>query len=85
MADRVVYSVPQQMAGAYCDSAEKYSKLYQSSVADPESFWAKIALNFHWKEPWTKVCRFLARNNVFVRLLGETISCCGLRKPSGDL
>lgn len=47
--------MPKHMAGAYCDSREKYDQLYRSSINDPEEFWAKIAKSFFWKQPWSKV------------------------------
>ncbi|MCL6258530.1 acetate--CoA ligase [Aquiflexum sp. TKW24L] len=31
---------------------------YQKSVAEPESFWARIADSFHWKKRWDKVLKW---------------------------
>ncbi|WP_420236517.1 acetate--CoA ligase [Telmatobacter bradus] len=40
---------------AYIHSLEEYETLYRASIADPEKFWAGIATELHWFEPWTKV------------------------------
>jgi acetyl-CoA synthetase len=34
---------------------EEYTKAYEKSVADPETFWAEIASEFTWKSRWNKV------------------------------
>jgi acetyl-CoA synthetase len=34
---------------------EEYQKAYEQSIQDPEGFWAAIAMNFHWQQPWNKV------------------------------
>ncbi|MFK7954348.1 MAG: acetate--CoA ligase [Ekhidna sp.] len=36
-------------------SLSEYTKAYDRSVEDPESFWSKIAEGFHWKKKWDKV------------------------------
>ncbi len=36
-------------------SKEEYDKLCARAAADPEGFWADIARELHWFEPWTKV------------------------------
>jgi acetyl-CoA synthetase len=30
-----------------------YESLYQSSLADPDTFWGNLASSFTWKDPWT--------------------------------
>ncbi|CEG01033.1 AMP-dependent synthetase/ligase [Ostreococcus tauri] len=35
-----------------CCSREQYDALYRESVEDPQNFWAKVAREFHWEEPW---------------------------------
>ena len=42
-------------AKAHIKSLEEYEALYQESIADPEKFWAGVASELHWFEPWTKV------------------------------
>jgi acetyl-CoA synthetase len=36
-------------------SIEDYNTAYAESVRNPESFWADIASNFHWKKKWDEV------------------------------
>ena len=36
-------------------SKEEYDKLCARAAADPEAFWADIARELHWFEPWNKV------------------------------
>ena len=40
---------------AYVRSEEEYKKLYEESIKDPESFWAKKAEELHWFKPWDTV------------------------------
>jgi acetyl-CoA synthetase len=40
---------------AHVQSLAEYEALYQRSIADPEAFWAEVAKDLHWFEPWTKV------------------------------
>jgi acetyl-CoA synthetase len=51
-----VFAVPENFAmQAHVKSLAEYEDLYARSVADPEAFWASIAKELHWFEPWTKV------------------------------
>lgn len=34
---------------------EEYQEKYRLSIEQPENFWGKIAADFHWRRPWTKV------------------------------
>ncbi len=36
-------------------SFEDYEKQYQQSVSNPETFWADVAGDFHWRKKWNKV------------------------------
>ena len=36
-------------------SLEDYHKVYNSSVENPEAFWAEIARSFVWQKPFTEV------------------------------
>ena len=40
---------------AHIHSKEEYDKICARAAADPEGFWADIARELHWFEPWTKV------------------------------
>jgi len=51
-----VFPVPEDFARqAHVKSLAEYEELYARSVADPEAFWASVAKELHWFEPWTKV------------------------------
>jgi acetyl-CoA synthetase len=51
-----VFPVPEAFAqNAHVKSLAEYEEMYQRSIADPEAFWAGIAQELHWFEPWTKV------------------------------
>ncbi len=50
-----LFPVPESWKkSAYCDN-EKYLKMYEQSVKDPEGFWGEQAKRITWFEPWTKV------------------------------
>jgi acetyl-CoA synthetase len=40
---------------AIIGSKEEYDKICARAAADPDAFWADIARELHWFEPWTKV------------------------------
>ena len=46
---------PEFSKNAHISSKESYDKLCARAAADPEGFWADIARELHWFEPWTKV------------------------------
>jgi acetyl-CoA synthetase len=51
-----VFPVPEAFAEeAHVKSLAEYEEMYERSIADPEAFWAGIAKELHWFEPWTKV------------------------------
>ena len=43
---------------AHVSSLEKYKDIYDSSVKDPDDFWAGIAKRITWYKPWEKVRDF---------------------------
>ncbi len=50
-----LFPVPESWKkSAYCDN-ERYLKMYEQSVSDPEGFWAEQAKRITWFKPWTKV------------------------------
>lgn len=50
-----LFPVPESWAkSAYCDN-EKYLKMYEQSIKDPEGFWGEHAKRIDWIKPWTKV------------------------------
>ena len=36
-------------------SREEYERRYRQSLDDPDTFWAEVAGELHWMEPWTQV------------------------------
>jgi acetyl-CoA synthetase len=51
-----VFPPPAEFAAkAHISSLAAYEELYARSVKDPETFWAEIAKELHWFQPWTKV------------------------------
>ena len=49
---------PSASENAHIPSMEKYEEIYQSSIADPEKFWAETALRIDWIKPWEMVRNF---------------------------
>ena len=45
---------------AHIRTKEDYDKLCARAAADPEGFWADIARQLHWFEPWDKVLEWNA-------------------------
>ena len=51
-----VFPAPEEFARqAHIKSLAEYEELYQRSIADPETYWASVAKELHWFEPWTSV------------------------------
>jgi acetyl-CoA synthetase len=53
--NRVFPPPPEFAAKAHVKSLEEYEALYRRSVEDPESYWAEVASELHWFNPWTQV------------------------------
>ena len=52
---RVFNPPPEFSSSAHVKSMADYERLYEEADRDPESFWARIAGELEWFEPWTKV------------------------------
>jgi len=39
----------------HAESMEQYSAMHARSIGDPETFWAEVAAELDWFEPWSKV------------------------------
>jgi acetyl-CoA synthetase len=52
--NRVFQPPAEFSAKAHIKSLEEYERIYAAAAADPEAFWANIAKELHWFEPWTK-------------------------------
>lgn len=37
------------------ENLSEYFVAYEKSIANPETFWARVANQFHWRKKWTKV------------------------------
>jgi acetyl-CoA synthetase len=57
---RVFPPPPEFSKNAHIRSQEDYDKLCAQAAADPEAFWADIARQLHWFEPWDKVLEWNA-------------------------
>jgi acetyl-CoA synthetase len=54
--ERRVFDPPSEFSSkAHIGSMADYERLYEEADRDPESFWARIASEIEWFEPWTKV------------------------------
>jgi len=55
-AQSLVFDPPESFRKqAHINSMEEYRRLHEESVKDPETFWGKVAQDFHWFKTWTKV------------------------------
>jgi len=55
MSESTLHPVPANFADAIIN-AEKYSAMYQRSIADPDGFWGDLASEFlSWDKPWDSV------------------------------
>ncbi|MFW5653710.1 MAG: acetate--CoA ligase [Planctomycetota bacterium] len=51
-----VFEQPDSLKGkTWVDSIDEYRKVWQRSIDEPETFWAEIAADLHWFEPWNEV------------------------------
>ncbi|MGZ4960035.1 MAG: acetate--CoA ligase, partial [Methylomonas sp.] len=56
MSEHHLYAVKPEIAKNAHIDAETYRRLYQQSIADPETFWAQQATQFlDWHRPWQQV------------------------------
>jgi acetyl-CoA synthetase len=60
--NRVFKPDPAFSAAAHIQSRAEYERLYRQSIDEPEIFWAKVAGELHWFEPWKKVLEWSAPN-----------------------
>jgi acetyl-CoA synthetase len=52
--------ISEAIGGAYVKSMEAYRTKYEHSIRDPEGFWAKVAEELDWFEPWERVLEWKA-------------------------
>ena len=46
------------IGGAYVASMEQYREMHERSIRDPDAYWAEIARELDWFEPWSKVVQW---------------------------
>src|SRR4051794_1637983 len=49
---------PEFSHAAHVKSMDDYRAMYEAAENDPERFWAEIARELHWFEPWQKVLKW---------------------------
>ncbi len=52
---RIFPPSPEFSKGAHIHSLDVYESILKRATEDPEGFWAEIAAELHWFEPWQKV------------------------------
>ena len=56
-----LFPPPQEFShDAHIHSRQEYERLYRQSIEDPEKFWAEVARELHWFQPWEKVLEWKA-------------------------
>jgi len=56
LSEHRVFDPPSEFSSkAHIGSMADYERLYEEADRDPETFWARIAGEIEWFEPWTKV------------------------------
>src|SRR3989338_1117543 len=70
-----IFNPPKNFSkNAHIKSIEKYKKIYNYSIKNPEKFWAEKAEQLHWHKKWEKV---LSGKNDFYRWFeGGKINVC---------
>ncbi|HSG78291.1 MAG TPA: acetate--CoA ligase [Acidimicrobiia bacterium] len=53
--DRVFHPSEAFVRDARCNSLDAYRAMYEESVTDPDTFWARVAGELEWFEPWDAV------------------------------
>ncbi len=72
--ERVFPPPAQFSADAHIGSAERLDQIRRNAAADPPAFWAGIAAELHWFEPWETV---LDWNPPFAKwFVGGTTNLC---------
>ena len=58
MSIKIFKPNPEFTKNAWISSEEQYNNIYNESIQDPDTFWAKIAERLHWNKKWSSVCEF---------------------------
>lgn len=54
---------PEVIQKSYIKSPEERKEVYESSIQDPEKYWAEVAEGFHWQTSWNTVRKFNYNTN----------------------
>ena len=55
LTEKRSFPPPPEFKSAHIRNKEEYDKICARAAADPEGFWADVARELHWFEPWNKV------------------------------
>jgi len=58
MSIKIFKPNPEFTKNAWISSEEQYNNIYNESIQDPDTFWAKIAERLYWNKKWSSVCEF---------------------------
>ena len=58
---RVFPPSPEFSSRAHIKSLKEYEAIVDRAARDPEGYWAEIAKELHWFEPWKTVLECLSR------------------------
>ena len=68
MTEKLIYPVPQYFSNTSHIDATSYQRLYDESIADPDTFWAKQAERLDWIKRWDSVKdTSFGKSNVSIR------------------
>ena len=55
MSEAKIYPVPDETAASAWVDEDKYFRMYEESISDPEKFWGEHGKRIDWMKPYTKV------------------------------
>ncbi|GAB4559555.1 MAG: acetate--CoA ligase [Haliangiales bacterium] len=59
LTEKRTFAPPEEFSqAARVKSMAEYEAMYQRAADDPDGFWAEIARDLHWFEPWSTVCEW---------------------------
>jgi len=75
--EAVIQPDPDFAANAHVKSMDEYQKMYEQSINDPDTFWSKIAEQFHWQSKWDKVREYTFEPPVEIKwFIGGKTNIC---------
>ncbi|HEX4573352.1 MAG TPA: acetate--CoA ligase [Dongiaceae bacterium] len=55
MSDTSIFPIPETLADSTWIDEPAYFRLYEQSMAEPETYWGEVGKRLHWIKPYTKV------------------------------